>query len=403
MALLYTTLIFGYVFAFPLFSSFIDSSYLCLAVLLILLFIFPEFRQQAKWFFNQKSTYKIYLSFFAVFSWALITQLLNTVIRKTDFDLSFIVTYIHFCLCISIGLLLIQFLISKNKKDYLVNYLICAFLIQTAIQWICFLFPDIYEITLPFRNTAGDIYNRYGGIRGLAIASSQAFALSATYGLVVILFFSEKNTLFENHIFLRLFALLFLCTGIFFSGRTGYVGLGIGIFAEGCKIIKKNEFRLSKKKILIFTAIIFILILFCFMIISMRDSAVLGAVYRYTFEMLINLIQGRGLTSSSTNSMFKMYNINYSASTLFIGDGQYEMNGGGYYQGTDIGYLRQFLYFGIPGLLLLFISQIQLLSKKSYYSFAILLYILVLQLKGEIMGFAIMFNCALLFYSYAKE
>lgn len=77
--------------------------------------------------------------------------------------------------------------------------------------------------------------------------------------------------------------------------------------------------------------------------------------------------------------------------------------GGGYYQGTDIGYLRQFLYFGIPGLLLLFISQIQLLSKKSYYSFVILLYILVLQLKGEIMGFAIMFNCALLFYSYAKE
>lgn len=67
----------------------------------------------------------------------------------------------------------------------------------------------------------------------------------------------------------------------------------------------------------------------------------------HALEPLINLIYGKGTLSSSTDTLMQRHLFIPELKQILIGDGFYFYPQGGYYGGTDSGFLRQLLFGGI--------------------------------------------------------
>ena len=95
--------------------------------------------------------------------------------------------------------------------------------------------------------------------------------------------------------------------------------------------------------------------------------------------------------------------------TFLIGDGKYTNEDGSYYMYTDAGYMRNILYFGILGFIFLFLYQISFFIwdyKNLFINFIILIYILIMHVKGDVLAFSIILQNMLLInfiYSYGKK
>lgn len=75
----------------------------------------------------------------------------------------------------------------------------------------------------------------------------------------------------------------------------------------------------------------------------------------HALEPLINLIYGKGTISSSTDTLMQRHLFWPEWKQLWIGDGFYFYPQGGYYGGTDSGFLRQILFGGVGYLLVCFV------------------------------------------------
>lgn len=347
-------LVFMYIFSFPIISIF-DSSKVAGGILIIYMFFSNEYLNNMLKLLKKKYFLKINFIFLLIITWTFICQFLNS-----TFDLSFLKTFFNLYITIVIGFFLISFLQIRNKINRLVDLVILVFFIQTVIQWLCFFNRDFYEITSIFRSESLiRNYITYTGIRGLTISSTGFFGMAAAYGLVLILYVTEYNQLFRNKFF-KVLVYIFIATGIFFSGRTGYIGLIISIFLLLYQKSKTNKLTKSSiKNSLIIISFILIAIL---LILSTKNNEHFQILYNYTFEPFENLISGEGFTATSLDSLKNMY-IPIEGKTFFIGDGLYTTDTG-YYLNTDVGYLRAILYFGIPGFLMLFILQKKLFLLK---------------------------------------
>ena len=74
----------------------------------------------------------------------------------------------------------------------------------------------------------------------------------------------------------------------------------------------------------------------------------------HALEPLINLIYGKGTLSSSTDTLVQKHLFIPELKQILVGDGYYFDPKGGYYGGTDSGFLRQLLYGGIAYLFICF-------------------------------------------------
>lgn len=399
--LYYTILVFSVIFFFPVFP-FADSAFLVCVFLFFHFVSNSKYRRNVKLFFNSKLVIKLYLSIIALIAWLFVSTFIN-LLSGVVVDFSFLKTFIHFVVNTTIASMLCVCVESNGQGKNLINYVIYAFLLQTIIQWICFIFPSIYEATNIFRMES-DIYERYGGTRGLAISSSFAFTLAASYGLVAILFFSKYNTIFNNNLLAKAACFCFICSGTFFAGRTGYIGIIIALFAKLVNFFSSNHGKIvfSNKTLGIIIICILSILLVAGFIQQMKSIPIFDRLYKFTFELFINFFSGNGFSTTSSDQILGMYDLELSAHTLFLGDGKYwEIDGVLTYQNTDGGYSRPLLFFGLPGFLFLFVIQINLFfnKKEEFYSVIIFLYSLILQVKGEIIGFSIMYNAIIVFYS----
>ena len=91
--------------------------------------------------------------------------------------------------------------------------------------------------------------------------------------------------------------------------------------------------------------------------------------------------------------MFTQMYFKIPLDTFLIGDGMYTTALGGYYMGTDVGYMRTILYAGLPLFLLLCALQNRILKlkpmEKNIYTLT-WIYFFVCQAKGEAIGFALL-------------
>lgn len=391
-------LTFMYIFAFKIYSI-IDSSILVFAGLAIYAFINSEYRSKLIKEFRNKYSLYIIICIAIIVCWSTFVTLINA-----SYDFSYIKTIIHLTITIVTGIGLIAYFKYKGKQDKIVNYIIVAFIIQSCLQWVFFLFPSFSKLFNIFRSKSLITNNiKYAGYRGLAISSTGFFGLSSAYGLATILYFTKYNTLFKNYI-IKFLAFLLMFSGTFFAGRTGFVALPFVFIILLVKIIKNRKQIISKINIkIIILMILFILLCVSVLVITSRIPK-FSKMYSYVFEIVNNVFSGKGFVTTSTNKLIKMYDREIPIKTFFIGDGKYTVINEGktsYYMNTDVGYLRKIFYFGIVGTILSFTLQLILLDakKKDWQKILIFLFFVILELKGEIIGISIMINSIILLYT----
>ncbi len=389
----YSLIVFMYVFMFKIIGP-LDSSIIIGIFLFAMNLVNHRARNRLETIINSKSFLGIILTFFIMCLWLFTT----TVIHNAN-DFSFYKTWFHALIQVCIGILLYCYLYGKKVEHNITNYLIGAFIIQTIIEWGALISPVIKAFVYSTKDsTTIAIADQYGGIRGLSLAGSSFFGLAIGFGLIYILFCSPYNTIARKHPIIKFFLFVFLITGTFFAGRTGLVGVGLVVIFG----IYKAFFCKSKIKTQTVLGIIGILgILICmflFIVNNFRENngifQRLGYLYDYVFEAFISLLNGKGLSTTSTSELFGDMYFSLPINTLIFGDGYYtDPITGAYYMSTDAGYMRIILYGGIPALALMIIFHKKIFNlggkNKSNIYLIIWIFLFITQSKGEVIGISL--------------
>ena len=131
-----------------------------------------------------------------------------------------------------------------------------------------------------------------------------------------------------------------------------------------------------------------------FILIFKEKNEKLQNWYNWYFSVINNFMETGKFTTGSLESMYRMYFIP-ALETVAVGDGRY-MEGSLYYKGTDIGWLRPVLYYGLFYTLLGYAAVIRLFFvlkarlwelKRNERNAIILMWFITLflaELKGEI-------------------
>lgn len=407
-------LVFLYVFAFNI-VGIIDSSIIAAVLLIPSFFLIPEMRSH---FFNiilSKNFRTLIVTFVLFFLWIIFAVKIN---GQNDF--SFIDTLVHLLLVLVIGALLFSYFVAtKRNSTSIVNWVIWAFVIQSIIIVLAILFPQIRELILKTKPEEVIVRAQHYGYRGVSLSSSSFFGLSISFGLILLFFFEKDNQFFKNNNLIRLLAFAFLFIGACSAGRTALIGLAFGIvvyFLQSFRINKKQYISKQKFTKAFFGVVIFalILIVVVYLLITQATDNNLRIIQNFITYLTEFFSDSSGGMFHTTSSDYLLSNMLFLVDfpTFLKGDGRYSV-GNVYYMGTDSGYMRPLLYCGIFALVFLFVIQNQILNfcqlkkRNKMLYWIIFLYIFVLQIKGEVLGFAIMFNSCLfllvLSYGYQVE
>lgn len=394
-------LIFMYIFSLK-FISIIDSSIVVGIILFLVFLVNSKYRKNVMQTIFNKNHNIIYGLIILLLLWSLFV-----VFYLRTYDVSYLKTLFHFLISLTIGSVLCCYCKSKGKGAKILNYIIIAFLAQSILQWIFFLFPSFSSIFNAFRSEQMvAMQQAYLGIKGISLSESGFFSLSSGYALVIGLYYSKYNTIFKKSSY-KFLGFLILLSGAFFAGRTGFVGLimvPFVVYRKGLfKEIKTNFVQYLKYVMLGITACTVFIFFTC-------QIDKFQKMYNYSFEMFVNAINGKGLQTSSTNTLLGMFKVDFSETNLLIGDGKYTVKNNGitsYYKNTDVGYYRRVLYFGLIGYTLCLLLQYYIIEDVNKYdkklASIIFAFLLLLELKGEIIGINILVNSILILFSNSYE
>lgn len=301
-------------------------------------------------------------------------------------------TYILFYLEYFFGGFIVIYLL-KRKNQLNIENILFLLVIMIFIQSII---TNLMLISGPFREfifsisqkgeAFEELYKRYGGFRGLGLATSTTydFAVLQSLGLIflIVLLPIKFNTVIKSVIGSGIFISIFISSII--SGRTAYIGIAIaGIFIIMNLISKK-----ARKHQIIFLSIIMLVFLLVFFLIIFLQPDTYNNLISWVFEPFISLIESGEIETNSTNVLKRMY-IEVKPDNYITGDGYFD----NYYKGTDAGYARLVLYYGAIGSILHYIMIIYIFQviykgmKSNNLSLKILpillcFYFFVVQIKG---------------------
>lgn len=286
------------------------------------------------------------------------------------------------------------------------NTFIGIFVCQTIIQLIVITNPILVDLVRVFNQYQADEVTGPGSsIRGMALSAATTYHLSLVYGVAFILY--VKSYLVKKVSFISLLIGFFIFIGIFFAGRTGLVGVVLGIIAY---MLTFKVRIMNKIKLIIFIPVLAVILLSLVALVSPDFSRMLdNDILPYVFEFYYNLEDGGSAETQSTNQLQQMWDKNFDPVELLIGSGKYtDPLTGGYYMRVDPGILRHLLFMGIIGYVAMVIYQLILfpfwkMDKRTryFYSF-IFLYFCIMEFKGVTLGAnKFIFSVSLLLmYSY---
>ena len=264
---------------------------------------------------------------------------------------------------------------------------------QVLSIYSCILFYDICAQAQYFMH--GEAYDRlmqdYFGQRGFSLSSSLAFGLATSMSVLII---------FYSYIFGRdssshrgTYGVLFLITipALFSIAR-------ITVFAY---LLAIGFILISSARKMNFIASLAVIGMICSLIFLYFYEEIARFV-EFGFELFINIyMHGAFNTSSSTKLIEDMlYFIN--GETLWVGTGQYYNTDGSYYGGSDSGYVRPILFFGVFIFMLSLLTHFYILYfyfvkryKLHFLFFSFLILSLILQLKGDTIAYSVDFVSAI--------
>ncbi len=278
----------------------------------------------------------------------------------------------------------------NTQAHKIINLLLILFLVQSVIQILAFVFPSFAEIIRSFHKIEfiTDDRNRFIKFRALALTGNPFFSLASGYCLIFVFFFyllSIKKITFS------LIKFILLLIGSFFSGRTAFIGVLIGgllYLFNSDKSVFRQSINLLK---LIFILIIFLIFLYDFLpsgIKNIVDSTFLPWLFEFYYSYKN---EGTLTTTSSNHLIDRMYYLP-TLETFFLGDGRYSNADGSYYGYTDAGYMRNILFYGILGFLIILFLQFKAAftlfkfrNTPKFFFIITIFTMLILHIKGDVL------------------
>ncbi|MDH2927166.1 hypothetical protein [Lonepinella koalarum] len=248
--------------------------------------------------------------------------------------------YIKLLVIFILGIAIYNLFYLQQEKSLFIRDIKIGIVAQ-SIMGVLALTGIPFLVSIALGTNASAILPRFTGseqeYRLYNITSSAFFQLSAFYLMLLhfLLAYAEKHAKLQG-----IYVFLMLCIGLI-SGRTFLL---LSVFS--LVLYFKRDYILP---IILFGILIFVLA------INYQSSLYI----EHALEPLINLIYGTdrpaskfiGIStglSSSTDTLMQKHLFMPGLKQLMIGDGlYYNLNGKGYYGGSDSGFIRQALYGGI--------------------------------------------------------
>lgn len=255
---------------------------------------------------------------------------------------------------------LMKLIHRKASIKLICNYLIAVCVIQCALA----LLLDMYTPAKMFVDTyieqgqefLNEVERIYGIGASLDVAGSRFSA-----ALVMIVFIVLHDYIDKKYYWAYIVAFLIITVVGSMIARTTYVGVVIALLY----ILYKSPihtFQLSKEsKRLWIWLLAFAVISVPLLIVTYNTVPAVRENLRFAFEGFFNLMETGEWSIASNNRLATMYVFPDTFKTWLIGDGYFSNPRnvdplfigkmvGGYYMGTDVGYLRFIFYFGLVGL-----------------------------------------------------
>ena len=266
----------------------------------------------------------------------------------------------------------IKWIHGRLTAELIVYYLVAVSVMQCTIALAIDLNPAFKQWVMSIFAT-GDMYFKHGNVQrmfGIGCALDVAgirFALV----LVAMMFMKMQREASKWYVDL-LFYLMFFYIAVVGNmiGRTALVGLGVG-FAYLAFVSLRQLRRIESRYLAMWKRVLLILAIFVPIVVFLYQSnPQLRKNFRFGFEGFVNLIEKGEWKVSSNETLKSMYVWPDNAKTWAIGDAYFTnpihtdpyYTGkitGGYYMGSDVGYVRFIFYFGLIGLVMFSIYMLK--------------------------------------------
>lgn len=300
--------------------------------------------------------------------------------------------------------------VKNISFEKVIKSFVLIFIIQTLIEIIASSFPSSIGVFVRIFNhfDPESVIGLGDRVRGYALSAATTYHLSLVYGVAFILYIKSlieaKKIKFSN-----LIAGLLIVIGVFFAGRTGFIGIGIGCiyFLITLKVKMRNKISAVIKLVVSISIVISLTLT-----VSPKKfrEMVVDYLIPYAFEFVYQKFDSGKAQTASTNQLKEMWKTDFDEKELIFGSGKYTNDEGSYYMHVDPGILRALLYGGIIFYLSIIVYQCLLTfpekKHKDYYIFILIfIYFFFMDFKGGTLGmnkFAFM-TTLLLGYSYTRE
>lgn len=248
---------------------------------------------------------------------------------------------------------------NESSVFILIEILINLAIFQAIISFIFLLVPslsELYRSFVAYDESTLRKMEQLSQFRLLGIGDMRYATAAVNYGFmiwsVLLLRHYRYRRIGNVYWYSNTIITLFTLAGIL-SGRTFFILFLLTIpyiyFLKGCSIrYSFKEFFSIFIPVLIVGTVAFVYLF------ASNDQLV-----SWAFELFINMSDGGHLESESTNQLQDMYIFPSTLDTWLFGDGKTIDEYGGFYMGSDVGYIRSIFYWGITGTLIyLFIQYI---------------------------------------------
>lgn len=248
----------------------------------------------------------------------------------------------------------------------LVNYLTVVCVLQCTLALVIDTFPVVKNIVDTYIQQGQDFLNQTNVRRLYGIGASLDVAGSRFAAVLIMIAFitaTIEKTYLQRYMPLYLVCFFVIAVVGNMIARTTTVGLGLAIVCwlimTKTSSIKENILNYSRLWVWLALVLVIVIGISVFLYNTNPD---VEKKMRFAFEGFFSLFEQGKWEVSSNEKLKTMYVFPETLKTWIIGDGYFSnprdvdpffigKEVGGYYMGTDVGYLRFIFYFGIIGLI----------------------------------------------------
>lgn len=262
-----------------------------------------------------------------------------------------------------------------------INYLAAVCFMQCCIALVIDLNPDFKQWVMSIFAT-GDMYFAEGGVQRMFGIGCALDVAGIHFALVLVAMFFMKmqqkgDKWYKDLLFYLVFFFILVVGNMI--GRTTIVGVGVAfvylafLSLRQFRRIERRYVNMWKRGLLILLVFIPIIVFFY------QTNPRLRKNFRFGFEGFVSLIEKGKWEVKSNETLQSMYVWPDNMKTWTIGDGYFDnpistdpyytgKRTGGFYMGSDAGYVRFIFYFGLIGLVMFsfYMLQVSMVCRRRH-------------------------------------